>query len=79
MAVHIDIRKIAEDDDKVVYRYSLTDGRSGWFSVRVSDRELLEISLAAGDDTRRLLDRALYKVRKALDQGQRPDVLIWAS
>lgn len=78
MALLIDIDRISEDQDTVCYRYTV-GGRSGQFTLRISDGEPIECTPANYDDDRLLMGRAIYKVQKALASGSRPAHLQWAS
>lgn len=78
MGVLIDIDKISDEQETVCYRYTVGE-RSGQFTLRVSDGELLECTLASGDDQRLIMGRAIYKVQKALAAGNKPEHLQWAS
>jgi hypothetical protein len=79
MAFYILVTKKSEASDRVSYWYEETDGQRGWFTLRLPDGELLESTLAPGDDSRLRLARAVRKAQVAITSGAVPEKLLWAS
>ena len=79
MAVYIDILRDHEDDSHALYRFELTDGRSGELRIEKKTGEITLTRKMEGDADGLMFARAFRKVRQAWESGKFPGKLVWAS
>lgn len=79
MAVYIDILRDHEDDTHALYRFELTDGRSGELRIEKETGEITLTKKMEGDTEGFLFARASRKVWLAWESGKFPGKLVWAS
>lgn len=79
MAVYIEIKKQEDKQTEVVYSYEIESCEPGFFSINTLNGEIKLIKGIESENDEMLFARASHKVKKAFDQGDLPDLLVWAS
>jgi|GEM_PF-2483169 len=79
MAVYIDIKKKETKEREVVYSYAVEALPPGLLSINTENGEVSQLKEIDSDNDEMLFARAAHKVKKAFDNGDLPDVLVWAS
>lgn len=79
MAFYLDIRKLEENTEYVIYEFGDNDSEVGKLCIQKADGGVKELQSAPGDNSGRRFQRAASKVIEHWKNGEYPTGTCWAS
>jgi len=80
LAIYLEIRKAAEDDQQAIYIFSREDGAQGELLIRKRTGEIeLKAAMPGDSEEKGLWLRAAHKIRSHWRAGEFPEVMTWAA